>query len=43
MRKIGMESQGVTHEYYGLELACFHLTRERYFAAQARKIACHEQ
>ncbi|MEO8396439.1 MAG: GNAT family N-acetyltransferase [Chloroflexota bacterium] len=33
MRKIGMESQGVTQRYYGLELACFHLTREVYLAA----------
>jgi RimJ/RimL family protein N-acetyltransferase len=33
MRKIGMELLGVTHDYYGLELACFHLNRESYFAA----------
>lgn len=34
MRKIGMEAQGVTDRYYGLELACYHLTCEAYFAAQ---------
>ena len=42
MRKIGMESQGMTHEYYGLELACYHLTREHYFAAQ-KESAPHDQ
>lgn len=33
MRKIGMESLGIADKYYGLELACFHLTRESYLAA----------
>ncbi|MBI1256620.1 MAG: GNAT family N-acetyltransferase [Chloroflexi bacterium] len=38
MRKIGMESQGITREYYGLELAFYHLTREAYLASHAEEI-----
>ncbi len=33
MRKLGMDYQGVTDRFYGSELACYHLTRDQYFAA----------
>lgn len=35
MRKLGMEYLGINDRYYGSELACYHLTREGYLAAQS--------
>jgi len=34
MRKLGMHYEGVTERYYGESLACYHITREAYFAAE---------
>jgi ribosomal-protein-alanine N-acetyltransferase len=36
MRKLGMTYRGITDKYYHDALACYHLSREQYFAAQRK-------
>ena len=42
MHKIGMVDQGISDKYYGLELACYRLTRAEYFA-NIHSMTSHEQ
>ena len=32
MRKLGMEYRGISERYYGMELACYRLTRDQYLS-----------